>query len=75
MIGQVFDDGPYAAKMRGDYNKESKSIHWKTEANPIVQKTSVTQKISDERILVLSAPSGEKKEFIKFMQIIFAKRK
>lgn len=80
MVGMVIDDGPYAADMIGDYEPESKTTNWTTkvkDANgkPIVQKTSVTQKNADERVLVLSVPSKEKDVFTKFMQIRFVRRK
>ena len=80
MVGTVIDNGPYTASMAGDYDKESKTVRWKTEAKdpngkPIVQKTSVTQKNADERMLVLSVPGKQKNDFTKFMQIRFIKRK
>jgi hypothetical protein len=80
MIGTVVDHGPFAASMTGDYDKDTKTVHWKTEAkdpkgNPMVQKTSVTQKNADERVLVLSVPGKKKNDFTKFMQIRFVKRK
>jgi len=79
LIGTVIDRGPYAASMTGDYDQESKTVTWKTEARtpagkPMLQKTSVTQKNSEERILVLSVPGKQKDEFKKFMQIRFFKR-
>lgn len=66
--------------MTGNYDKDSKTIRWKTEANTsdgksIVQQTSVTQQNADERVLVLSVPGKQKDEFTKFMQIKFVKRK
>ncbi len=66
--------------MTGDYDKDSKTVRWKTEAKdpngkPIVQKTMVTQKSADERVLVLSVPGKRKNDFTKFMQIRFVKRK
>jgi len=80
MVGTVIDHGPYAASMTGDYDKESKTVSWKTEAKtpsgkPMVQKTLITQKSADERSLVLSVPGKQEKEFTKFMQIRFVKRK
>jgi hypothetical protein len=80
MIGTVIDHGPYAASMTGEYDKNSKTVNWKTEARtldgtPMVQKTLVTQKNADERLLVLSVPGKQKDEFTKFMQIRFVKRK
>ena len=80
MVGMVIDHGPYAASMTGDFDKKSKTVHWKTQAmdpngKPIVQKTSVTQKSDDERVLVLSMPGGKGDDFTKFMQISFVKRK
>jgi Protein of unknown function (DUF1579) len=80
MVGTVIDDGPYAASMEGDYDTDSKSVTWTTkfkDANgkPMVQKTVVTDKSADERLLVLSVPGKEPDEFIKFMQIKFLKRK
>ena len=41
---------------------------------PMVQKTLVTQKGANERVLVLMVPSGKKSDFTKFMQINFVKR-
>jgi len=80
MVGTVIDHGPYAASMTGDYDKESKTISWMTKAkaangNPMVQKTLVTRKTADERVLVLMVPGAKKDEFKKFMQIKFVKRK
>lgn len=80
MVGMVIDHGPYAASMTGDYDKEYKTVRWTTEAKspsgkPMVQKTLTTQKNPDERMLVLSVPGQQKKEFTKFMQIRFVKRK
>jgi len=80
LVGTVIDHGPYAARMTGDYDKDSKTVRWKTEAKgldgkPIVQQTLVTQKSADERMLVLSTPSEEKGRFTKFMEIRFVKRK
>lgn len=71
---------PYAATMTGDYDPESKTIHWMTEAkdpngNQMVQKTSVTQEHANERVLVLMVPGEKKDDFTKFMQINFVKRK
>jgi len=79
MVGTIIDHGPYAASMTGDYDKESKTVRWKTEAKdpngkPMLQRTLVTQKNADERVLVLSVPSKQKNEFTKFMQIRFVKR-
>ena len=80
MVGTVIDHGPYAASMTGEYEKESKTVRWKTEAKdangkPMVQKTLVIQKNADERVLVLSVPGKQKNDFTKFMQIRFVKRK
>ena len=79
MVGTVIDHGPYAATMAGDYDAESKTVEWTTQAKhpngtPMVQKTLVTQNDANERVLVLMVPSGEKSEFTKFMQIKFSKR-
>ncbi len=80
MVGTIIDHGPYAASMTGDYDKESKTVRWKTEAKdpngkPMVQKTLITQKNADERVLVLSVPGKQKNDFTKFMQIRFVRRK
>lgn len=80
MVGMVIDHGPYSASMTGDYDKDSKTVSWKTEARmpngtPMVQRTSVTQKKAAERLLVLSVPGQRTGEFRKFMQIRFVKRK
>lgn len=80
LVGKVIDHGPYAARMTGEYDKESKTISWMTkvkDANgkPIVQKTLVTQKSADERVLKLMVPGEQKDDFKKFMQIKFVKRK
>lgn len=79
LVGTVIDHSPYPASMTGKYDKDSKTIQWKTEAktpdgNSIVQQTSVTQEKADERVLVLSVPGKQKDEFTKFMQIKFVKR-
>lgn len=80
LVGTVIDHGPYAATMTGNYDKDSKTVSWKTEAKmpngtPMVQRTSVTQKKVDERLLVMSVPGQQKGELKKFMQIRFVKRK
>ena len=80
MVGKVIDHGPYAASLTGDYDKDSKTVRWRTEAKdsngkPIVQKTSITQENADERVLVMSVPGKQKDEFTKFMQIRFVRRK
>ena len=80
MVGTIIDHGPYAASMTGDYDKESKTVHWTTQAKapngkPMVQKTLITQESADERLLVLSVPGKQKDDFTKFMQIRFVKRK
>ena len=79
-VGTIIDHGPYAASMTGDYDKESKTVHWTTQAKapngkPMVQKTLITQESADERLLVLSVPGKQKDDFTKFMQIRFVKRK
>jgi hypothetical protein len=78
LVGTVIDAGPYAATMTGDYDPASKTVHWVTEArdpngSPMTQKTAVTQKSADERVLVLSMP-GQDGAFVKFMQIRYVKR-
>ena len=80
LVGTVIDHGPYAATMAGEYDVESKTVHWMTEAkdangNPMVQKTLVTQNHADERVLVLMVPGEKENEFTKFMQVNFVKRK
>jgi|GEM_PF-1372820 len=80
LVGKVIDYGPYAARMTGEYDSKSKTVHWTTKVKdpsgkPIVQKTSITQKNANERVLVLSVPKKGTKDFIKFMEIRFTKRK
>lgn len=80
LVGTVIDHGPYAARMTGDYDKDSNTVRWTTDAKtpdgtPIVQKTLITQKNADERVLVLSVPGKQEGEFTKFMKIRFTKRK
>ncbi len=80
LVAKVIDHGPYAASMTGDYDPNSKTVSWITKAKdfngkPLVQKTLVTQKNADERLLVLSVPEDEKDGFTKFMQIRFVRRK
>ena len=80
MVGTVIDHGPYSASMTGDYDEDSKTVTWKTEAKapngkPMLQKTVITQKNANERILVLSVPGKTENEFIKFMAIRYLKRK
>lgn len=80
LVGTIIDHGPYAAHMTGVYDKESNTIRWMTEAKapngtPMVQKTLITQKHPDERVLVMSVPSKGKDDFTKFMQIRYVRRK
>ncbi len=79
LYGTVVDHGPYPASLTGEYDRASKTVTWMTEARdvdgtPMVQKTTVTHKSADERVLVLSVPAEQKDEFTKFMQITFIKR-
>lgn len=79
LVGTVIDHGPYAASMTGEYDEASKTVRWTTAAKgvdgtTIVQKTLVSQKTANERVLVLSVPGKEKNEFTKFMQIRYVKR-
>ena len=80
MVGTVIDHGPYAAKMTGQYDEDSKTLSWTTKfkdpsGKPAIQKTDMTQKNETERMLVLSVPGSKEDEFKKFMQIKFVKRK
>jgi len=80
LVGTVIDHGPYAARMMGEYDAESKTVRWKTQAKdasgrPMVQKTLITQENADERVLVLMVPGEQKGDYVKFMQIRFVKRK
>lgn len=80
MVGTIIDHGPYAAKMTGEYDHKTKTVTWITKVKapsgePIVQKTLVTQKTPDERVLVLMMPKKGKDEFSKFMQIRFVRRR
>ena len=80
LVGTVIDHGPYAARMTGEYDAESETVHWVTEAKspdgkPMLQKTQVTQKDADQRVLSLFVPGEAKDEFVKFMQIRYVRRK
>ena len=80
MVGTVIDHGPYAATMTGEYDVQSKTVQWITEAKhpngkPMVQKTLVTQENANKRVLELMVPGENKGEFTKFMEIKFVKRK
>lgn len=80
LVGNVIDDGPYAATMTGDYDEKTKTTSWVTHAKgldgkPMVQKTTVTQKSAGERELVLMVPGAKGGEDVKFMQIRYVKRK
>jgi len=80
MVGTIIDHGPYAATMTGEYDVESKAVHWMTEAKdangkPMVQKTMATQENANERVLVLMVPGEKTNDFTKFMHIKFVKRK
>ena len=80
LVGMVIDHGPYAATMTGEYDAKSKTVTWMTKAKapdgkPMLQKTLVTQKSADERVLVLSMPGEKKNEYTRFMQIRFVRRK
>ena len=79
LVGTIIDHGPYAATMTGDYDAELKTVHWMTQAKdangkPMVQKTSITQKNAEERVLVLMVPGENGNDSTKFMQINFVKR-
>ncbi len=80
LVGKVIDHGPYAATMTGQYDAASKTVTWVTKAKhangkPMVQRTTVTHKSADERVLVLRMPNAEKDGHTKFMQIKFVRRK
>lgn len=80
LVGKIIDHGPYAATMTGKYDKKSKTVRWLTKAKdlngkPMVQRTQITQKNANERVLVLMMPGKKKNEFTKSMQIRFVKRK
>lgn len=80
LVGKIIDEGPYAAEMTGEYDSETATAHWVTKAkmpngDPMIQKTSITNKSEDERVLVLSMPAAQEGEVAKFMQINFTRRK
>jgi hypothetical protein len=80
LVGTVIDHGPYAATMTGEYDAETGTVHWTTKGrdpagDPILQKTSVTQKGPDERVLVLTVPGKDNGKFVKFMEIRYVRRK
>ena len=80
LIGTMVDHGPYAAKMTGGYDPETKTVAWTTlakdfDGTPMVQKTTLVQKSADERELVMKVPGKEGEEPTKFMHIKFTKRK
>lgn len=80
LVGTIIDHGPYAATMTGEYDRASKTVVWMTNAKdpsgkPMPQKTSITHKNPDERVLVLSVPGKQKNDFTKFMQIKFIRRR
>jgi hypothetical protein len=79
LVGKIIDHGPYAASMTGDYDEESKTVDWTTEAKdldgtPILQKTSITHESADQRVLVLMVPGDMEGELTKVMQIRFFRR-
>ena len=63
--------GVYYETLTQMYPKKAKDAKGK----PMVQKTLVTQKNANERLLVLMVPGEKKDEFTKCMQIRFTKRK
>lgn len=78
LVGTVVDHGPYAATMTGEYDAQTKTLHWTTNAKypngqVIVQKSAVTHEEAGVRVLVLSMPDPEG-AFKKFMQIKYVKR-
>lgn len=80
LVGKVIDAGPYMATMTGEYDQKSKTVHWTTKVKspsgkPMAQKTSVTQKSADERVLVLAMPNKTTDKFVEFMRIKFTRKK
>lgn len=80
LVGTQVDHGPHAAKLTGEYDKESKQLKWVVHAkdlsgNEMVQRTTITQVDDDTRVLVLNTPGQKEGEFAKFMEIKFVKRK
>ncbi|MEM7456265.1 MAG: DUF1579 family protein [Planctomycetota bacterium] len=79
LFGFVVDAGPYAATMTGEYDADTKTVQWTTNAqqidgSPMVQHTTLT-KISDtERKLVLAMPAEEGGEAVTVMEIMYTKR-
>ena len=76
----IVKHGAYEERMTVRYDEESKTVEWMTKARsptgePMLQKTRVTQKNADKRVLVMHMPVKERDEFVKFMQITYVRRK
>lgn len=79
LVGFIVDDGPYPATLTGTFDAKKRSVQWITKGNqpdgtPLVQRTTLTNKDSKTRILILKVPGKEKGEFITTMKMTFIKR-
>lgn len=73
LVGNMVDEGPYAATMTGKYDEKTKTIAWVTKGKmpngePLVQNTKVTYKDGERHLTMIM---GGKK----FMEIRYVKRK
>ena len=80
LVGKIIDHAPYMATMTGDYDQKAKTITWTTKVKtssgkPMEQKTTVTLKSADKRLLVLSMLNQNTKKFSEFMRITYTRRK
>ncbi|GIW80559.1 MAG: hypothetical protein KatS3mg105_2366 [Gemmatales bacterium] len=80
LVGTIIDHGPYKATMTGSYDPKTKTLRWQIRAKdadgkPMLQRSVVTHKNANERLLVLMVSGSEKNAFTKMMQIRFVKKK
>ena len=79
LTGWAVDQGPYKAKMVGEYDKDKKMVKWtihgkNVDGSKMTQHTEITQSSDSERRLVLYMP-GEDDKLRKQMVITYKKRK
>ncbi len=80
LVGTIIDHGPYKATMTGVHDAKSNTVSLTTrgrtaDGKPGVQRTKITQKNPNERVLILLTPGKKKNEFTTMMKIKFVKRK
>ena len=80
LVGTIIDQGPYAAAMTGTLDPKANQVSWEIigkmpDGKTLIQRTVVTQKSADERVLVAKRPGKIPGESSKYLEIRFKRRK